>query len=358
VRVWIDLANSPHPLLFAPVARRLEELGHAVCVTARDNAQTVELARARWPAVEVIGGPSPAGRRAKAAAMLRRTGALAAWARLARPDIAMSHNSHAQIAAARALGIRAVTAMDFEYQPANHVTFRLAHVVLLPAVAAGPTVRRQGASAAKARFYDGLKEEIYLGDFELDAEVLARVGVERPEGGAVVVARTPPSRALYHRYGNPLFEAALRTLGTQQHVRCLVLARHPEQRRAIDSLRLSNVVVPERAIDACSLMWCSDVVLGAGGTMTREAALLGVPTFTLFAGREPAVDRWLIERGRLRRLESPAELEHLRPRPGPPVAEARLRDRSAQLVRDFVRTALDGGDERSGSPLAARPAHG
>ncbi len=49
MKVWIDLSNSPHPLLFAPVARRLEALGHEVGVTARDNAQTVELTLQRWP---------------------------------------------------------------------------------------------------------------------------------------------------------------------------------------------------------------------------------------------------------------------------------------------------------------------
>ena len=61
MRIWIDLSNSPHPLLFAPIARALEAAGAAVRVTARDNAQTVELARQRWCDVEVIGGPSPRG---------------------------------------------------------------------------------------------------------------------------------------------------------------------------------------------------------------------------------------------------------------------------------------------------------
>jgi predicted glycosyltransferase len=358
VIVWIDLSNSPHPLLFAPVARRLTELGYEVRLTARDNAQTVELARARWPDVKVIGGPSPPGRPAKAAALLRRVRGLAAWARGARADVALSHNSYAQLAAARALGIPAVTAMDFEYQPANHVGFRLAHAVLLPVAAAGATVRRQGATAAKARFYDGLKEEIYLGDFEPDAGVLERIGVERPDGAVVVVARTPPSGALYHRGGNPLFDAALRGVAGQEHVRCIVLARHPEQRRAIASMRLDNLIVPERAVDSRSLMWNADLVLGAGGTMTREAALLGIPTFTLFAGREPAVDRWLMDQGSLRRLESAEQLDPVRSRPAPPVDVARLRERSAQLVGAFVGATLDSSRARRRMPFAEGHAHG
>ena len=104
MRIWIDLSNSPHPLLFAPVARRFERLGHEVLVTAR-NAQTVELARERWPDVEVIGGPSPHARASKGRLVADRVRRLASWARAERPDAAISHNSYAQIVAARALGI-------------------------------------------------------------------------------------------------------------------------------------------------------------------------------------------------------------------------------------------------------------
>src|SRR5439155_24990670 len=55
MRIWIDLPISLHAPLFRPIAARLEELGHEVVVTARDNAQTVELARPRFPELAVIG---------------------------------------------------------------------------------------------------------------------------------------------------------------------------------------------------------------------------------------------------------------------------------------------------------------
>src|ERR1700755_2238788 len=69
MKIWIDCSNTPHPLLFAPVARRLERDGHAVMVTARDHAQTVELVLERWPAAEVIGTESPRGRFSKVATL-------------------------------------------------------------------------------------------------------------------------------------------------------------------------------------------------------------------------------------------------------------------------------------------------
>ncbi|MGH2964496.1 MAG: DUF354 domain-containing protein [Solirubrobacterales bacterium] len=349
MKVWVDLSNSPHPLLFAPIVERLESLGHPVRITARDNAQTVELARQRWDDVEVIGGPSAGGRASKAAAMLNRIRQLASWARAERPDVALSHNSYGQIVAARACGVHTVTAMDYEHQPANHLAFRLAHTVLLPEALAASRVRRQGATARKLRLYAGLKEEIYLGDFEPDREVLAAAGVERGPDDVVVVARTPPSGALYHRSDNPLFVEALRKVSSASRAQCVVLARRPDQREAISALSLPNVVLPERALDSRSLMHASDLVLGAGGTMTREGALLGVPTLSLFAGRTPAVDRWLEERGALRRVSAAGELPAIRRRAVEPRDPAELRARSDRLVGEFVTAVLE-------APRVARPA--
>ena len=340
VRIWIDLSNSPHPLLFAPIARRLEALGHDVVVTARDNAQTVELARRHWPGAAVIGDESPPGRAAKAASLAGRVRRLIGFARAARPSVALSHNSYAQIVAARVAGVPAVTAMDFEYQPSNHLAFRLATTVLLPEVVPADVVRRQGATPAKVVRYPGLKEEIYLGDFAPDGAVLERVYGDDGPGGLTVVARTAPERAIYHPHANLVFADVLRVLGGQPAVRCVVLARHREQRAAVAGLGLANVRVPDRAVDARSLMYAADLVIGAGGTMTREAGLLGVPTFTMFAGRRPAVDAWLEERGLVRRLTDPAQVGRVQPRPGPPRTPDELRERSRPGIDAFVSACL------------------
>jgi predicted glycosyltransferase len=240
LRIWIDLANSPHPLLFAPVARRLEEHGHRVMVTVRDNAQTVELARAYWPASTLIGSESPAKPAAKAATVARRVGALVWWARDHQPDVAVSHNSYAQIMAARMLGISIVTGSDFEHQPANHLAFRLASRILMPEALRESNIERQGASHHKLVFYPGLKEELYIGDFEPDRDIVAKLGLTRSADAVIVVTRTPPTRAIYHRFPNPLFAETLVALNGEPNVRVVVLARHPEQRAAIDALQLRN----------------------------------------------------------------------------------------------------------------------
>jgi predicted glycosyltransferase len=339
VRIWIDLSNSPHPLLFAPIARRLEELGHEVGITARDNAQTVELTLERWPDATIIGGESPKSRHMKTQIMAQRVTCLRRWARSFRADVALSHNSYAQILAARTLGLRVVTAMDYEGQPANHLAFRLAHVILMPEALRHTQVRSQGATVQRTHFYPGFKEQIYLGDFEPDPRLCDSLGVSHLDV-PLVVARTPPSRASYHQFGNQLFDRTIRTLGEDTNARVVVLVRHEEQRDAIRALNLGNIVVPEHAIDSLSLIHQADLVIGAGGTMTREAALMGIPTYSLFAGRQPAVDRQLEARGYLRRLAHVDDLMPLQRRLENPRPKSELCDDAASLVAFFVRTAL------------------
>jgi uncharacterized protein len=187
--------------------------------------------------------------------------------------------------------------------------------------------------------YPGLKEELYVGDVEPDATILQKMGLTaRPR--TVVVLRTPPSRAAYHAAVNPLFDAVLRSLCAQDETVCLALTRHPEQLASIEQSWLRNCVVPREATDSRSLIYAADAMVGAGGTMTREAALMGIPTWTLFAGEVPAVDRGLERQGRLTRLAHPSELPELGPRQAEPRTPAEVRARGAAIERILVDATL------------------
>ncbi len=216
MRVWIDLSNSPHPLFFEPLVSDLLDLGHEPLLTARDHAQTVELARERFPGVVVIGGAATAdsagGGLGKARDLASRGVGLVGWAREFKPDVALSHNSYAQIAAARLLRIPIVTAMDFEHQPANHLAFRLADRILVPDALPVDKLASQGASRRKLVRFEGFKEEVYLGEIEPDPEVLAQFDLDVGSGDVLVLARSAPAGAAYHRGENPLFERSIRAL--------------------------------------------------------------------------------------------------------------------------------------------------
>jgi predicted glycosyltransferase len=312
MHVWVDLANSPHVPLLEPVVERLRADGHVVLLTARDHAQTVELARRRWADVLVLGGPSPSGRVAKGRVLAARVAALRRYARRVKPDVAFSHGSYAQIVAAKSAGIPAVTMMDYEHQPANHLSFRLARRVIVPAVFPESALRKFGARPGKIVRYPGFKEELYLASFRPDARVLTELGLD--DERVIAVFRPPPEGALYHRAANERFDTVLREALARDDVESVLLPRTDEQARRYYALS-PRLRIPRRAIDGSSLLALADVAVGAGGTMNRESAILGTPTYTVFAGRLAAVDAELIRQGRLRDLRKPSSSVTLEKKP-------------------------------------------
>ncbi|HEX8557362.1 MAG TPA: DUF354 domain-containing protein [Pyrinomonadaceae bacterium] len=313
--IWIDLANSPHVPFFRALAGEFTLRGHEVLATAREFAQTVEMARAAGLAPEVVGGHGGGRLSGKAGNLAGRAWALARWARGRGVGLAVGHNSYSQVLAARALGLRAVTLMDYEHQPANHLAFRLASRVVVPRAFPEEALRRCGARASKVRRYEGIKEDVYLADFEPDPrfpELLrGRFGIDAAKDTLVVV-RPPASEALYHRFENELFAELLARLLGRAHVKVVLLARGAAQREALTSRFASeNLFAPAEALDGSNLVAAADLVVSAGGTMNREAAALGVPAATVYAGRWAAVDEQLVREGRLRRVATREDLEGL-----------------------------------------------
>jgi predicted glycosyltransferase len=335
MRVWIDVTNSPHVVFFRPLVALLESRGHEVTITARDFAQTLELLDDAGLPHSVVGPPHGGASRArKVRAMGARLRALRGFAASHEFDLALAHASHELPVAARSLGIPSSYAFDYEFALAQHgIGCRAATRVVVPESIPQRRLDRLGARVAKVRRYPGLKEEYYLHGFAPDEGVLAKVGIDRPRVLAVV--RTPPDVSLYHRHGNPLFIRVVERLGSDPGVHAIVLPRTPAQRASLRAAGLPSLVVPERAVDALSLVALADMVVSAGGTMNREAAALGTPVWTTFAGRIGAVDEGLVAEGRLHVLRSIDDL-----RIEPKRDDHRAVTRDPELLLDAMLSAL------------------
>lgn len=302
MKIWVDLTNSPHVLVLAPLVRRLQADGHEVTVTARDFAQTLGLCDRLGIEYEAIGHHRGGSLTAKARGLFDRSLELTRFARGRRFELAFGHGSNDVTVAAALLRIPCSTMFDYEWATVQHnVNCRLAQAVVVPDVIPPERFARYGATNKLYR-YKGLKEEYYLADFEPDSKVLDELELDpsRP----IAVVRTPPAVSLYHRFENDLFGQVLERLrGTQ----AVVLPRTEQQREQLT--KGGGFLIPERAIDAQSLIAYADLVVSAGGTMNREAVALGTPVFTVFEGRLGAVDERLIAEGRLKRLERPEQVE-------------------------------------------------
>jgi predicted glycosyltransferase len=323
MRVWVDLTNTAHVPVLRPLVELLEANGHDVELTARPLSHTLELLDNWGHPYTSIGHYGGAGRVGKVKAAAGRLRGLFQFARGGRFDVALAHASVDLPPTARLLRIPNATMFDYEWATAQHtVVCRFANRVLVPEAIPAARLARYGARPPKLVQYAGLKEEYYLADWEPDADALESLGLDRRR--VICVVRTAPSYALYLGGSeNPLLDRVLRRLADED-VQTVVLARTDEQRQAVRAVS-DRFVVPERAVDGSSLVAFADVLVSAGGTMNREAAVLGTPVWSIFEGKLGGVDEGLVAEGRLKLLRDPAEIE-LRKKPGDAAASRVRRD--------------------------------
>ena len=252
-----------------------------------------------------------------------------------RPDSVLTHNSYSQLIVARARRLRSVTSMDYEHQPANHLAFRCARAVFVPRAFPDEALRRLGARPSKVWKYPGIKEEISLAGFVPTSGYRSSLGVD--EESILVVVRPPARFALYHRFENPLFARLLLRLRDEPGARVIVMPRTEEQARELEADGLRDLVWRGEVLKGPDLIAAADLVVTAGGSMAREAAVLGTPACSVYAGKMAAIDLQLEREGRLAIVRSEDDVAELRVmkktlEPPPVIGET--------LVGDFVDHAV------------------
>lgn len=308
-KIWIDIDNSPHVPFFLPIIDELRNQGFELLLTARDMYQVCELLKFYQLSCKVIGGHYGKNKALKVLANCSRAVQLIPTALKFRADLALSHGSRAQVLVCKALGIR--TLMMHDYEHSTKTGFLEADWTLMPDVIPDKVMSKRQGRTLK---YPGLKEDVYVPRFQPDPSILARFGIT-PEN-LVITLRPPATEAHYHNpESEELFAATLRRIANEPHVRAITLPRNAKQGKQLreewaDLISAGRVTIPETPVDGLNLIWFSDLVISGGGTMNREAAALGVPVYSLFRGKIGAVDKYLVESGRLVLLESVEDVQN------------------------------------------------
>ena len=314
LKVWIDLENSPHVLFFKPVISELGNLGHTVVTTARHFCNTTALVHAKGFVANAIGVGYDRGRTEmlKQCFWFSRVMQLRKFALGQRFDVAVSHGSRTQAVASRWLGIPIFTTMDYEYGDLR--AFRNVRCFMIPDIVPVRPFVRAGISAAAIQRYQGLKEDVYLADFRPSKNIRAILGVSKNE--ILITFRPASDSAHYLRHsGSSLQHVLLDRLLSMAGVHVFLLPRTERQRKMF-TVRYggrSNLQIASEVVDGPSLIYESDLVVSGGGTMVREAAVLGVPAVSCFEGRLGAVDQYLATAGKLVVIRNQNDLSAVKP---------------------------------------------
>jgi predicted glycosyltransferase len=325
--IWIDLDNTPHVPLFAPIIRHYRDLGIDVILTARDHAKTVELLDLKSFAgtFEVIGRHHGKSKIAKLAGTVARAKQLRAFIQVQlrkgkRISVAVSHGSRAMVFAARSLRIPLLTMYDYEYTE-TRIFNRFSDKVLVPHAIPDDVLDNIGLSANKRLKYSGLKEEVYIGNYKPDLGLRQSLLDQHNLTGNTVLAvvRPPATTANYHSgESETLLQDVLKHLLFTKDTFVIVVPRTLEQ--VIDLRYQTERIAPDRdrytiltdPVDGLDLAYAADLLISGGGTMNREAALLGTPVYSIFTGRLGALDADMERRGVITFIRNSGDVSRIR----------------------------------------------
>ena len=305
--VWIDIENPPQVQYLVPFAQAFVRRGRPVLVTARDTGITLELLRARAVSHVAVGGYPPATRLRKLGAVAQRAAALRRLIGRRRP-VAVVCSSRPAAIAARSAGIPCFVLSDYEYAEAG-IYRRFGAAIVHPDVIPAERFAVHGFPPERLIAFRGIKEDISFAGVDVDEA--PRVDFAGAGDGVVRVLVRPPAESSHYfssgSRGSVL--ALLDHLSAREDVLTIFSPRHPSQIADVAQRTWRREpVVLRTAIPFVSLLRSVDRVVSAGGTMLREAAYVGVPAYSLFAGHLGSVDRYLADSGRLTLIRSVEDL--------------------------------------------------
>ncbi|MET3107072.1 putative glycosyltransferase [Oxalobacteraceae bacterium GrIS 2.11] len=289
MRIWFELTNSPHINMFAAMIRELEK-EHEVIITCRPLANTVELLDLHGFKYEVIGLHYGGKFWTKLMGYPIRVWQLYRYISKKNVDVAVAQCSYHLPIVARLCGAPSVYLNDNEHAVANSAAYLFANVIMVPEFLPSERLKYQLADPRKIVHYPGVKEGIFL--WELEQRLPAKV--ERQERKKIYI-RTEPWTAHYYKESRNFLDDLIIQL--KDKVDIVLLPRGNAQAVHYKDKKFDGIQVAEKALDIYDIVPHCDLFIGAGGTMTREMAVMGVPTISVYQADLLDVDRHLIEIG-------------------------------------------------------------
>jgi len=309
MKIWCDILSPKQLFLFTSIGRVLREIGHKVYLTSRHYVQLnglIDTMFKEWriPKIGRWGGGSLVE---KLKASVERTSMLLDHVIELDPDLCISSGSPEAARICYGLGIPHFMISDTPHSPVNPLTAPLSKAILTPWVIPKEEWLRAGAREELIRYYRALDPCFWLKEFKPDEKVLERLGLEK---GQYVFMRMPESKAAYLKSNDErLLELAKLLAQKLDNKKLVISCRYPEQLKAArELLQLNNVKIIGELLPGPSLTYYSMLFVGGGGTMTQEAALLGVPTISIYPQRLPTVLEFLERKGLVIRCETAEDL--------------------------------------------------
>lgn len=287
---WFDLSNAPHVNMFEHLIKELESEGNEVVITCRPLSNTIDLLKLKGFSYTVVGVHYGKNLFKKIFGYPIRVYQLYRFLRKQNIDIAISQSSFHSPLTAWLLKIPSIYMNDNEHAVGNIPSFIFANKILLPEFYDIGKAQKQFAKRSKIVQYPGLKEGIYLWSAKLINNQKSKNIYIRPE----------PWLAQYYQGGTEFLDNLILELKKSYNI--IILPRGEEQAVHFKKDIFLGVIVQDEVLELLEITNDCALFIGAGGTMTREMAVLGIPTISVYQNELLDVDKFLISANKMLHL--------------------------------------------------------
>jgi len=310
--IWIDILTPKQGNLFSVLSRSLAKQGYKLVLTTRLYREVNQILEAHGLRASIIGEHGGAGTEEKLLASAERVAKLAKFIDQRKPDVALSFSSPEAARVAFGLGIPHLCISDSPHAEAvSKLAIPLSERLFTPAVIPKKEWLGYGISAAKIVQYDALDPIVWLRNFRPDRRILVKDGIKSRR--KLVTVRLEESSAAYllarkrERSMNTV-SAIREMLRKELEADIVALPRYDYQAEILRREFKREVVIPKTLVNGPNLLSFSSVFIGGGGTMTTEAAMLGVPSISCFPDKPTIIEEFLVSLGLVVRETDPVRI--------------------------------------------------
>jgi uncharacterized protein len=292
MKIWFDISNSPHVNMFYQLIKELEADGHEVIITSRPLANTIALLDQKGLKHTTVGEHYGKSFFKKVFGYPIRVNQLRKFLKNKKIDVAISQSSFHSPVVAKLIGVPSIYTNDNEHAMGNKPAFICASRILIPENLAVDKIAKTGVSAKKVKQYPGVKEGIYLWS---KGEAIQAKRKQNTSGEVKIYIRPEPQTAQYYKGKENFLDDTI--LALQDKYKIIVLPRDANQSAHYKQEKFHATYVPDKPLGFDAIAEDCTIFIGAGGSMTREMAILGIPTISVYQDDLLDVDSFLLSKG-------------------------------------------------------------
>jgi uncharacterized protein len=313
MKVWLDVLTPKQANFLCELQHRLIAKGFKTVLTTRQYREVNELLELKGTKAIQVGRHGGGELKDKLLESSRRVSDLTQVIEGLKPDVAISFSSPEAARVAFGLKVPHFCVSDSPHADAVcRLTIPLSQKLFTPWVIPVQAWSRYGAAPRDVVRYKALDPIVWMSSYKSSKEPFS--GLKLDPNKPILVVRTPEEFAAYLTdRSSTLSSKVTDVIGKVLEIngdgmQVVILPRYDIQRDRLKKRFGDRVIVPEHVIDAIPLVRASSVFVGGGGTMTAEAALLGIPVISYYPGEPTFVEKFLIKYGLVERVLDPGRI--------------------------------------------------